>query len=78
MKQIEIVEVESKRTKLTITPTRITIKFPIGGVNEVLMQKLLDIAKEYEDTKYSLRGPVTKNGIALRYENRRLAKQHIL
>lgn len=71
MKRIEIIEVDSTNTKLTIAKDRITIKFPKETSEErkeYIKTKFLEIAEIHKDFPYTLRGSVhKKSSITLRY-----------
>ena len=55
-KRIEIVNAETNIPKLTITPERITMKFPIGYPHkDILTKRFLEIAEEHKDLPNSLR-----------------------
>ena len=60
-KKIEILELETNIPKLTITPDRVTMKFPIGyDRKDELVKKFTEIAEEHKDTASSLRMSVIK------------------
>ena len=60
-KRIEILETETNIPKLTITPDRVTMKFPISyDRKDELVKKFMEIADEHKDTTTSLRMSVIK------------------
>ena len=70
-KNIQIVEVDSKRSKLTVTPTRITIKLSnkiTQEEKENLEEFGLKVANIMGEVKHSWRGRFNERGILMSTE----------
>jgi hypothetical protein len=59
--EFEIVEKETKRVKITLTPTRVTIKYPIGFTNRDKIESNVSKILEKQVITQSLRGSVDDN-----------------
>jgi hypothetical protein len=70
-KKIEIVEVDSKKSRLTVTPLRVTIKlskYSTKEEQEHLKNLSILVAKNLGEVKHSWRGKFNERGIHMTTE----------
>lgn len=68
--KVEILDTDVLYPKLTVTSTRITIKFPVGYKNkEKIREAFLKIAEHIGKPEFSLRGRLGKEGQFFQMKN---------